>query len=186
MHWEFGSNLFEAWVAEARGRWAELRRQLRPDEKPSVTVAIGPGQPPAVVAPSATTVCGPRDKAIEKTGRLIVTPALPLTVTPPSRDAWDEHGWRAIRRGADAVYEGEYRARRWSGRPVTFPGRIVRQGGVISAYVADPPTQIRRHPKGPCFQLTNPPWFRVHWHRPPTSVDDALLYVERILNEVLN
>jgi len=138
-----------------------------------------------IIGPSEVATCESAGEVRTTAWPLVITPAVPVTITPPSRDAWDEHGWRSLRRGKDTLYEGDYRAQRGSGHRATFPGRVLVRDGAISAYVADPPVQIRRHPKGPCFQLANPPWFRVHWHRPPTSVDDAILYVERILNEVL-
>ena len=57
----------------------------------------------------------------------------------------------------------------------------------MEAYVHDPPTGLKAHPKGPCFQLLEPGglWFKVHWHRPPKNGEVARAYVEQILAEVV-
>lgn len=106
-------------------------------------------------------------------------------VAPPSRAAWDEHGWQALQSEDGTVYRGDYAVAARDGAIRRFPGRIVQRRGAVTAYIADPPAAIKHHPKGPCFQLTQPPWFKVHWQRPATNVDDALLYVQKLLHEVL-
>jgi hypothetical protein len=125
------------------------------------------------------TVVGPRP--------VVIAPATPTTIAPPPRFAWDEKRWRQIRDGNAVQYLGPYKVwdrKRQSWR--SFDGRIIEEPGGIKAYVADPPGEIKSHAKGPCFQLTAAPWFRVHWHRAPENVDGALLYVERLLDECLN
>jgi hypothetical protein len=56
----------------------------------------------------------------------------------------------------------------------------------VTAYIADPPPEIRRHPHGACFQLYRDPWFQLHWSRPARNPDDAILYMERVLDESIN
>ena len=117
----------------------------------------------------------------------VVGPCPTRTVAPPPRFAWDEKHWRRIIEGRTVQHVGAYRVRHrrqniWR----FFDGRVVEDAGTITAYVADPPIEIKRHAKGPCFQLVRAPWFRVHWHRAPHTVDEALLYVERLLDECLN
>lgn len=122
---------------------------------------------------------GPRPK--------IIGPAIAPIIAPPPRYVWDERRWRRIEDGTSVQYLGEYLISA-HGRSASrsFRGRIVEEPDGIKAYVADPPAAIRQHPKGPCFQLVKAPWFRVHWHKSPPSVDEALLYVERLLDECVN
>jgi hypothetical protein len=187
MRWADVRHWLEALVRWASSHLLVFDEPAGPQPNHRVTVAIGPGPPPIVVAPSESDgVDANGTSTTNGRCRLIVTPELPLEITPPRRAAWDEQGW--LRKGSDSriVYEGTYRVRRRSGTVATFRGRITVQNGAVTPYIADPPPQIKRHPKGPCFQLTQPPWFRIHWHRPATNVDDALLYVERVLDEVIN
>jgi hypothetical protein len=117
----------------------------------------------------------------------VIAPGPTATVAPSPRFTWDEKRWRRIDDQGQVHYLGPYRVRDqqqavWR----EFEGRIVEASGGIKAYVADPPAEIKTHPKGPCFQLVRSPWFRVHWRRNPSTVDEALLYVERLLDECLN
>ena len=126
-----------------------------------------------------TMVIGPRPR--------VIAPAPPATIAPPPRFTWDEKRWRRVDERGEVHYLGAYRV--WDQNQRTgreFEGRIVEAASTIKAYVADPPPEIRTHPKGPCFQLVRSPWFRIHWHRNPGTVDEALLYVERVLGECLN
>jgi len=142
---------------------------------------------PIVVGPAPVVLVGPTDTELSTVqGSTIIGPDAPTIVDPPARAAWDEQGWLESQQNNRRIYEGAYRVRRRSGAIASYAGRIVLENGQITPYIADPPAQIKRHPKGACFQLTNPPWFRVHWHRPATNVDDALLYVERVLSEALH
>jgi hypothetical protein len=117
----------------------------------------------------------------------LIMPKAPRTVVPPPRFAWDEKRWRRVPEPGAVHYVGAYRVwdrgqRGWH----AFDGRLVEDASGIKAYVADPPKEIKGHPKGPCFQLVQAPWFRVHWRRNPSTVDEALFYVERLLDECLN
>lgn len=116
----------------------------------------------------------------------VIGPAPPITVAPSPRFAWDEKHWRRIQDGQATHYVGQYRVGQPAGGWREFGGRLVEGPSGIKAYVADPPPEIRSHPKGPCFQLVRAPWFQVHWRRTPATVDEALLYVERLLTECLN
>lgn len=111
----------------------------------------------------------------------------PVDVSPVRRAAWDAKGWDRKWLGLQVVYEGAYEVRdRQVGQIRRCRGRIIEGPRGIAAYIADPPPEIRRHPKGPCFALLEAPWFCVHWHREPSSIDGAILYVETVLDESLN
>ena len=138
-----------------------------------------------VIGPTDPLVIGPSDGPQDTRQRVSIGPATTVPIGPPARAAWDERGWLTRRDGSRVVYEGRYQVRSRNGEIAAFPGRIVVDGTMVVPYIADPPVAIKRHPKGPCFQLTQAPWFKVHWRRPATNVDDALLYVERVLAEVL-
>ena len=60
-----------------------------------------------------------------------------------------------------------------------------KRNGQISAYIHNPPREIKRHPHHACFQQVGigTGWFHLHWRRAPKDVDGAILYMERILNE---
>jgi hypothetical protein len=166
----FGGSFLQAWA------------DSHFDEAPRVTVTVGPGPPPILVAPAPVLTVG---AAGGRRPELLVAPSAVVRVAPEPRAAWDERGWRRTREGAAELYVGNYVVRRGR-RPEAYRGHILVAGGLVTPYIADPPAEIRSHRKGPCFQLSNPPWFRVHWQRPATNVDDALLYVERVLHEALN
>jgi hypothetical protein len=120
-------------------------------------------------------------------GPLVIGPRASCTVAPPPRFAWDEKRWHARENGGTLALVGRYRVfdrRRSAWRE--FDGRVVADGGGIAAYVADPPPEVKLHRHGPCLQLARPPWFRLHWSSAPRTPDDALLYVERMLDEALN
>ena len=118
---------------------------------------------------------------------IAITPAVATTIEASPRAAWDDRGWQLGQHGGEQVYTGWYQVtNRQTGQPARFEGRITQQGRTVIPYIADPPVEIRRHPKAPCFAVTQAPWFRIHWYRPAANVDDALLYVERILDEAIN
>jgi hypothetical protein len=132
-----------------------------------------------VVADQKVPVIGPRPQ--------VVGPIPSATVAPPARLAWDEKRWEQQGSGNRVELIGQYRVfdrRRRSWR--SFDGRIVQQGRSITTYIADPPAEIKQHRHGACLQLVERPWFLLHWTRPPHSVDDGLLYMERMLDESIN
>ncbi len=135
-----------------------------------------------VLAPSAwlPEVVGPGKPQV-------IGPAAPTLVDVPYRQAWDEKRWtRNVTTGA-IEFSGMYRV--FDKRALVwreFHGRLVQQDNRIAAYIADPPPEIQKHPKAPCLQLVRAPWFRLHWAQDPKTLDQALLYMERILDESIN
>lgn len=116
----------------------------------------------------------------------VIGPARPVTIGPRPRGVWEEQGWTRSRNDGTWVYEGYYRVRDRHGRQRRFPGRVIVRPGEVRPYIADPPPELRTHPKGPCFMLVRAPWFRLHWHRPAGNADEAILYIEKVLVEALN
>jgi hypothetical protein len=160
----------------------------------SEPLVIGPTPtPPLVVAPAATE---PLVIAPAPGRRPLVVAARtpdPAVVAPPPRAAWDERGWTMRQQDGARVYEGEYRIRdRRAGREQRFAGRMREARNGVTVYIADPPPEIRSHPKSSCFHLLAPPatgqptWFVLHWHRPAKDPDSALLYLEKVLDEAIN
>ena len=120
-------------------------------------------------------------------GAVLVAPARPHRVSEARRPLWDAKGWQQVVSGGRKAFEGRYEVRdRSSGAPFRFKGRVVLAMFSLKTYIEDPPASIRRHPKGPCFALVEGSWFRIHWHRAPRDVDEAILYVERVLDESIN
>lgn len=117
---------------------------------------------------------------------ILIGPQDSLRIIPPRRGAWEEKGWRKHQRAGFEVYTGQFSARK-NDRSVRcrFPGRIEIQRSGIAVFVQDPPEGIRTHPKSACFAYLQDGWFQLHWHLSPKNVDDALLYMERILAESL-
>jgi hypothetical protein len=113
----------------------------------------------------------------------VVGPSPDVTVEAPPRCAWDEKRWQLRVLDDQRIAEGHYRVRDRRGQWREFRGQVVAQGRDIKAYIADPPSEMRQHPHGNCLQLVQPPWFLLHWNRAPKSMDDALLYMERMLHE---
>lgn len=140
---------------------------------------------PIVIGPSPIVLIGPDNGDDHPLGVPVVGRSDDIVIQPDPRPVWDDMGWEKRVVNGRTVYEGDYAVKAPHGA-IWFPGRLEERGGSIDAYIADPPSSIKRHPKGPCFQLIDPPWFKVHWHRPARNPDDAILYVQRILYEVLN
>lgn len=103
-----------------------------------------------------------------------------------ARAAWDERNWLERHSGAQTIYEGDYVVRDAAGAVHRFPGRVEVTGSAVNAYVANPPTGLRRHAKASCFQIVDGgPWYRCNWYIPARNQDDAILYVERVLSEAV-
>lgn len=113
-----------------------------------------------------------------------IQPSRAVQVTPPERGAWDERGWTRRANGRSEIYEGYYAVgtRRFRGRIEVRGNR----GRNVTACIDNPPPEIKHHPHGACFQLVRDGWFILHWARPARNVDDAILYMERVLDESLN
>jgi hypothetical protein len=144
---------------------------------PTVIIKIRPSQM-IVVKPAPAAIIQPKMAAVFR-----VQPAKAVTVSPPERGAWDERGWTRATRGGRDIYEGYYLVgtRRFRGRIESHNDRQK-----IAAYIYNPPREVKRHRHGACFQLVKDGWFYLHWSRPARSVDDAILYMERVLDESLN
>jgi hypothetical protein len=140
-------------------RWLELLLETVADQK---IIVVGPR--PHVIGPTPST-----------------------TVAPPARLAWDEKRWEQRGSGDRLELVGQYRVfdrRRQAWR--AFHGRLFQQGRTIATYIADPPAEVKQHRHGACLQLVEAPWFLLHWNRPPHTLDDGLLYMERMLDESIN
>lgn len=144
--------------------------------------------PVVVVEPDKAIIVRPAESfVIGASDSVLIQPVAPVLIQPPLRGAWQEKGWTRKLNAGSATYSGQYIVNnKLLGQKQHFQGRIEVANHEIIPFVADPPTGLSSHPKGPCFSMVSPGWFRVHWHRPPNNVDDAILYVERVLNEVLN
>ncbi len=148
---------------------------------------VGP-QTAVAVRPNIAVI-GPGRREVVSIGpaTLLVRPGVAARVEAPPRAAWDDRGWSAEPHGHERVYRGWYNVtNRRTGQALRFEGRITQNGHHITPYIADPPPEIRQHPKAACFTLTQAPWFQVHWRRAAANVDDALMYVERVLDEAIN
>lgn len=131
------------------------------------------------VADQRVPVVGPRPH--------VIGPTPSTTVTPPARLAWEEKRWERRGSGDRVELVGQYRIfdrRRQTWR--AFHGRLVQQGRAIATYIADPPAEVKQHRHGSCLQLVKAPWFLLFWNRPPNTLDDGLLYMERMLDESIN
>lgn len=141
---------------------------------------------PTIVTPRREVVIEPQ-KVLTVTPSnvpaVIVSPAQTFTVEPPPRGAWEERGWTRQNGNGRETYEGLYILgnRRFNGR---IEAR--NHGRNVTAYIYNPPPEIKRHAHGACFQQVGNGWFLLHWARPARTVDDALLYMERVLDESLN
>ncbi len=155
--------------------------------RPSNPIVIKPSVDAFVVSPSALVriVAVSMTRIVPRTVAAVrVAPVRPATIRPPDRGAWDEHGWTRRTEGGRELYEGHYQigTRR-------FRGRIeVERRGRISAFIHNPPPEIRRHRHHACFQQIGigTGWFRLHWRRSPRNVDEAILYFEQVLDESFN
>lgn len=132
---------------------------------------------PIVVKPAPAITIQPQAVNV-----VTVKSAQEITVMPPQRGAWDERGWTRTSNGGREIFEGYYMvgARRFRGRIETR-----NRGRKVEVYIYNPPREIKRHPHGACFQLIKDGWFYLHWSRPAQNVDDAILYMERVLDESL-
>lgn len=133
---------------------------------------------PVVITPAPTIVVQPQRVEVTK-----IRPAPAVKVKPPDRGAWDERGWKRNGNSRRDTYAGYY----FVGNR-KFPGRIEVHGlrsHTVTAYIYDPPREVKSHPHGACFQLVGDNWFHLHWSHPARNVDDAILYMERVLDESL-
>lgn len=155
---------------------------------PSRPFVITPSDPPVTIRPVTVTYIRPVETIRIEPRPITAVPITPQeteTVRPPDRVVWDERGWSRRFRNGTETYEGFYQV-----GPRRFAGRLEaeRRGRQITAFIHDPPPEIRRHRHGPCFQQVGvgTGWFHLHWRRSPRTVDQTILYVEQILDEALN
>jgi len=143
--------------------------QIKPTIAPSQSVVIRPQEIVTVIASTDPVA--------------VVSPSQAVRVEPPQRGAWDERGWIRQTDNRREIYEGFYTVgnRRFQGR---IEART--RGHNVSAYIYEPPPEIKNHPHGACFQQVRDGWFILHWARAARNVDDAILYMERVLDESLN
>lgn len=159
---------------------------VQPQTEPSAAVVVGPQDPDRPV-----TVVDLQDvRVVRPLPEQEVKPCdVPVANRPP-RAAWDEKGWRQTTTNGEQVFEGFYQATDKRKKVRRFPGRITTQGTKVSAFIADPPAELRHHPKNPCFQRYaqdgTHTWFYLNWARPAQDAETALLYVERVLDESFN
>lgn len=170
---------FQEWIGGRQGN-APAPPEPRSASRPSAII-IGPQ---SSAADGATTIVRPGDGG-RRSAPVRIGPASAVRIDAPRRGLWDERGWVCENRPNLRIYQGEFRVRRWGGWQ-RWSGRILAQNrGEITLYIADPPEKLRHHPKWPCFQHEEGRWFRLHWHRRAQNVDDAIAYMERILDEAL-
>src|SRR6266404_5047106 len=131
--------------------------------RPAAEIITIKAAPAVVVRPSVAIVVEPR-----RIDAVQITPALAVKVQPPQRGAWDERGWMLTCSGGRETYEGYYFAGRRK-----FRGRIEVRRNHVTAYIYEPPREVKNHPHGACFQLVGDNWFHLHWSRPARNVDDA-------------
>ena len=160
--------------------------------RPARSIAtIGPAPEPIVIAPvvrmdGPATIIRPQQVTTVRASAepaAVVGPALAVSVEPPRRGAWAERGWIVRDENRKRVYEGDYHT-----GALRFRGRIeAGEKGKITAYIHNPPAEIKKHRVGPCFQQCGigTAWFVLHWRRPARNVDEAILYVERVLAEAV-
>lgn len=152
------------------------------------TIVIKPSQL-IVIKPSITKqpirIKVSKSVAIKPSGinTVKITPSKTAYVKPPQRGAWDERGWTKQMVGKNETYSGFYQVgnRKYQGRI-----EIGRWAKGIRMYIHNPPPQIKKHKHGACFQLVKDGWFVLHWSKAARNVDDAILYMEKVLDESLS
>ena len=142
---------------------------------------LGRGQP-IVIGPSEPLVIGPSEIIQIGPSALIIVEPQEILIEAVERGAWEEKNW--VRNGDQWTGEFAIRARGRAWR--RFNGRIAMERGVAQPYIESPPKEIKKHPRGGCFHLLQGNWFIVNWHVPARDVDNAILYIEKVLDECLN
>ena len=156
---------------------------------PSEPIQIGPA-PPVVIRPSLIIGSGPREAPpIVSAARaeVVIEPAKPQVVEAPPRSYWDERGWTRSGRNGSREYQGMYRiVDRQTGEGLAFAGRIEENRRIAVPYILNPPPQCKRHNKWICFKPKRKGVYRIEWRRPARHPDEAILYVEQVLDESVN
>lgn len=182
-------SLFKSLICDRKG--AYMTTVIGPSTptviRPAASVVIRPLPPAITITPSEVLRIVPRpsERIVPQTIQATrIAPVPVTTVEPPPRGAWDEKGWTRTAENGNEIFEGVYRV-----GTRAFRGRVIaeRRGRRFTAYIYDPPPEIKSHPHGRCFQKAGfgDRWFILHWARPARSTDDAIIYMERILDESL-
>jgi hypothetical protein len=94
--------------------------------------------------------------------------------------------WRAYPKGKTTIHTGFFPLYEANGTLITgIAGRIVEWPGLGSeVFIFNPPVKIRKLSKGPCLQLIHPngSWFKVHWNQPPHNFEEAIAYMDGLIN----
>lgn len=171
--------LLAAWMG---WRWYEHRRRPAPGAEEMILV-IGPAEV-TVISPTPVVEIDPPTVPVEVIGPIPV----PVLGRQP-RGAWDEKGWsRSVERGR-TVYVGYYQVTdERTGELRRFRGQVVEDHRAKRAvpWIEAPPPEIDRHPKRPCFRHVHEGWYEVNWYRPAKHADEAILYLEAVLDQAIN
>jgi hypothetical protein len=118
-------------------------------------------------------------KSLSRPPTQVTRIAAPSGAVPRSTTAlMDQRGWRKAWTGA---WIGHYATQRG-----TWPGRIEKAGDAFRVFMQNPPLEMQRHPKWPCFHRHDDSgWYRIHLHTNPVDGDPnaVIRYVEQILTE---
>lgn len=118
---------------------------------------------------------------------VIVTKSVPEKVQPSERSYWDERGWTRLRQNGKWEYSGFYYiVDQLTGSSLKFSGRIEANYRKIVPFISNPPHQCKSHSKWPCFKHVGRGNYRIQWYRAARNPDEAILYVEQILDEAVN
>ncbi len=104
----------------------------------------------------------------------------------PINSLWERAGWTKQRGPRGDIYTGTYRVRNTrTGRGGTFDGRV-EVAGMCQAYIRNPPAELRKHPKAPCFLPVASGWWHMNWWSGTADVDETIAYVEKVLDEAIS
>lgn len=111
-------------------------------------------------------------------------------------DYWEERGWQktTLLERNQTIYQGKYHVNDADGKERLFDGyvsvvhelpfnigdEIITAPDRFAVFINDPPVEIKKHSKGPCFMLRSeygktPALFSLNFTKPPTHVDQAIL-----------
>lgn len=112
---------------------------------------------------------------------------------------WQERGWQQELKEDGTIYRGAYRVS-LPGEKRFYPGGIIERtlpalkfGDDIGpserkefdVYIFSPPAELKHHLEAKCFQSvsTKSDVLKVHYNRPPETVDAAITHLEKVLHE---
>lgn len=94
---------------------------------------------------------------------------------------WQQRGWHRSSHGANIKeYRGDYLVAKPSS---TYQGTIVEElePSRLRVFILNPPSSLKKHPKGSCFSPVHGDWFGVHFEKEPDNVDSAIVFIENVL-----